>query len=155
MLHFESRTFVVVLLKNHTAAGGLGAGLVAFCGATLERGVDIVIDAVGLPERMAGAHLVITGEGRLDGQTACGKTPAGVSEVAGREGVPVIALGGMVAADADTLHQHGFDALAAILTGPMTLQEAMAPERAREMVAFTAEQMVRCFLAGRESATGH
>lgn len=136
------------------AAGGLGAGLVAFCGAALERGVDIVIDAVGLPERMEGADLVITGEGRLDGQTAFGKTPAGVSEVAGRAGVPVIALGGTVAADANTLHEHGFDALACILTGPMALEEAMAPARATEMIAFTAEQMARCFLAGRGSAAG-
>jgi len=136
------------------AAGGLGAGLVAFCRATLERGVDIVIDAAGLPERMEGAHLVLTGEGRLDGQTAFGKTPAGVSEIAGRAGVPVIALGGALGPDANTLHEHGFDALACILTGPMALAEAMEPARGKEMIALTAEQMVRCFLAGRGLAAG-
>jgi glycerate kinase len=131
------------------AAGGLGAGLVAFCGATLERGVDIVIDAVGLPERRQGADRVLTGEGRIDRQTAFGKTPAGVAEVAVRHEVPVIALGGTVAPDALDLHDAGFEALAAIVTGPMSLDEAMDAERAREMIAFTAEQMVRCFLAGR------
>ncbi len=138
-------------LPGAGAAGGLGAGLVAFCGAVLERGVDIVIDAVGLPERMEGADLVITGEGRVDRQTAFGKTAAGVSEVAGRAGVPVIALGGSVAPEASTLHDHGFDALACILTGPMPLEKAMEPARAKEMIAFTAEQMTRCFLAGRGS----
>lgn len=136
------------------AAGGLGAGLVAFCGATLERGVDIVIDAAGLPERMRGADLVITAEGRIDAQTAFGKTPAGVAEVAHRQGVPVIALGGVVAAGASQLHDAGFDALACVLSGPMTLSEAMEPGRAREMIAFTAEQVARCFLAGRSSFVG-
>ncbi len=134
------------------AAGGLGAGLVAFCGATLERGVDIFIDAVGLPERMQGAGLVLTGEGRIDRQTAFGKTPAGVAEVAVRHEVPVIALGGTVAPDAGDLRGAGFDALAAIVTGPMSLAEAMDANRAREMIAFTAEQMVRCFLAGHAAA---
>ncbi len=131
------------------AAGGLGAGLLAFCEATLEPGVEIVIDAVGLPERMRGADLCITGEGTIDSQTAFGKTPAGVAAVAEREGVPVIAVGGGVALDAVSLHECGFDALAAIVNAPMGLHHAMQPDRAREMIAFTVEQMVRCFLAGR------
>ncbi len=131
------------------AAGGLGAGLVAFCGATLEPGVEIVIDAVRLPEKMRGADLCLTGEGAIDGQTAFGKTPAGVTAVAEREGVPVIAIGGGVALDAVSLHERGFDALACILNRPMTLEQAMRPEIAAPMIAFTAEQMVRCFLAGQ------
>ena len=131
------------------AAGGLGAGLVAFCEATLEPGVEIVIDAVNLPERMRGADLCLTGEGAIDRQTAFGKTPAGVTSVAEREAVPVIAIGGGVALDAVSLHDRGFDALACILNRPMTLAEAMRPDIARPMIAFTAEQMVRCFLAGR------
>ncbi len=131
------------------AAGGLGAGLVAFCGATLQPGVEIVIDAAKLPERMRGADLVITGEGAIDSQTAFGKTPAGVTSAAEREGVPVIAIGGGVALDAVSLHERGFDALACILNAPMSLAQAMAPNTARAMIAFTAEQMVRCFLAGR------
>ncbi|MGC9316649.1 MAG: glycerate kinase [Armatimonadota bacterium] len=133
------------------AAGGLGAGLVAFCGATLEPGVEIVIDAVDLPGRMRGADLCITGEGAIDSQTAFGKTPAGVASVAKREGAPVIAIAGAVAPDAVSLHDRGFDALACILNRPMALSEAMRPDVAREMIAVTAQQMVRCFLAGREA----
>lgn len=136
-------------LPGAGAAGGLGAGLVAFCGATLEPGVEIVVDAVDLPGFMRGADLCITGEGAIDSQTAFGKTPAGVTEVARREGVPVIALAGGVAFDAVSLHERGFGALASILNGPMSLSEAMAPDQARDMIAFTAQQMVRCFLAGR------
>ncbi|MEA3403802.1 MAG: glycerate kinase [Armatimonadota bacterium] len=137
------------------AAGGLGAGLVAFCGATLEPGVEIVIDAVDLPGRMRGADLCITGEGAIDSQTAFGKTPAGVTSVAEREGAPVIAIGGGVALDAVSLHERGFEALACILNRPMALSEAMRPEVATEMIAFTAQQMVRCFLAARGAAQPH
>ena len=139
-------------LPGAGAAGGLGAGLVAFCGATLEPGIAIVIDAVGLPEQMRGADLCLTGEGAIDSQTAFGKTPAGVTAVAVAAGAPVIAIGGGVALDAFSLHERGFDALACILNRPMTLSEAMQPETARAMIAFTAEQMVRCFLAGRQAS---
>lgn len=139
-------------LPGAGAAGGLGAGLVAFCGASLEPGVAIVIDAVRLPERMRGADLCLTGEGAIDSQTAFGKTPAGVTSVAVAAGVPVIAIGGGVALDAVSLHERGFDALACILNRPMSLSEAMQPATARAMIAFTAEQMVRCFLAGRRAS---
>jgi len=139
-------------LPGSGAAGGLGAGLVAFCGATLEPGIEIVIDAADLPAAMRGADLCITGEGRLDSQTAFGKTPAGVATVAGRAGVPVIAIAGSVAFEASVLHEHGLHALASIVNGPMDLSEAMQPDAARELIGFTVEQMVRCFLAGRASA---
>ncbi|MCD6360863.1 MAG: glycerate kinase, partial [Armatimonadetes bacterium] len=123
-----------------------------FCGASLEPGVDIVIDAAGLPGKMRGADLCITGEGRVDAQTAFGKTPAGVASVAVRLGVPVVAIGGSVAPEAAALHERGFDALAAVVNEPMTLDEAMDPDTARRLIAFTVEQMVRCFLTGRTSA---
>jgi glycerate kinase len=131
------------------AAGGLGAGLVAFCGATLEPGIEIVIDAVDLPAAMRGADLCVTGEGAIDSSTAYGKTPSGVAAVAMRGNVPVIAIAGGVAFDAVSLHDRGFDALASILNRPMPLAEAMEASQAEQMIAFTAEQMVRCFLAGR------
>lgn len=131
------------------AAGGLGAGLVAFCGATLEPGIEIVIDAVDLPSAMRGADLCITGEGAVDASTAYGKTPAGVASVAMKQDVPVIAIAGGVAFDAVSLHDRGFHALASILNRPMSLAEAMESVQAEKMIAFTAEQMVRCFLAGR------
>jgi glycerate kinase len=76
------------------AAGGLGAGLIAFLGAELRPGFELVAEAVRLRGRIRGAELVITGEGRLDGQTQYGKTVAGVARMAAEEGVPVIAVPG-------------------------------------------------------------
>jgi len=131
------------------AAGGLGAGLVAFCGATLEPGVNIVLEAVDLPSLVAGADLVITAEGRVDEQTAYGKTPAGVARVARAAGVPVVALGGSVALDAQALYSVGFAAVFSILPGPITLEEAMQPERAKQFLQAAGEQVVRLVLAGR------
>ena len=127
------------------AAGGLGAGLMAFCNAKLERGVDIVIDAVGLRQKMSGADLVITGEGRIDSQTAFGKAPSGVAKVAKEFGVPVVAVGGIVELSARELHEHGFDALFSIVNEPMSLEEAMAPRRAEAMLGFVGEQILRLF----------
>jgi glycerate kinase len=120
------------------AAGGLGAGLMAFCGASLERGVDIVVDAVHLAEKLQGADLCITGEGRIDFQTAFGKTASGVAKVAGAQGVPVVAVGGSV-----ELGVGGFAATLSILNEPLSLEQAMEPARAREMIAHTAEQIAR------------
>ncbi len=130
------------------AAGGLGAGLLAFCNASLQRGVDIVLEAVGLVGHVAGADLVITGEGCIDGQTAFGKTPSGVARVAAAAGVPVVAVAGQVGPDARSLHAHGFTALHSIATGPMSLQEAMEPARAREMLRFAGEQILRTATIG-------
>lgn len=130
------------------AAGGLGAGLVAFCGAHLEPGVKIVIDTVGLREKMQGCDLCLTGEGRIDFQTAFGKTPKGVADVAAEAGVPVVAFGGAVATDAPNL-QEIFAATFSICNQPLSLEEAMRPEKASELIAFTAQQIVSCYLAAK------
>src|SRR5207247_1573758 len=76
------------------AAGGLGAGLVAFLDAKLQRGIEIVLDAIRFREHLQGADLVLTGEGRIDAQTAFGKTIAGISRASAESGVPVLAIGG-------------------------------------------------------------
>ncbi len=131
------------------AAGGLGAGLMAFCGADMRLGVELVIEAVGLEEKMAGADLVITGEGKVDEQTAFGKAPAGVARVARKLGVPVVAVGGAVAEQIEALWREGFAAAFCILRQPMTLEEAMAPEQARRNLAYAGEQIVRLWLAAR------
>jgi glycerate kinase len=133
----------VETLPGAGAAGGLGAGLVAFCGAKLERGVKIVIEAVRLRERMEGSALVFTGEGQLDAQTLHGKTPLGVAQVAAELGIPVIALGGSVTPEARALHEHHFAALFSIVSGPMPLAEAMEPNRARTLLSFAAEEAIR------------
>lgn len=107
------------------AAGGLGAGLLAFANAELKSGVDIVIDAVRLRDQMKEADFVITGEGKIDGQTIYGKTPIGVAKVAKEEGVPVIAIAGHLANDADVTYDHGIDALFSVIPRVMELEDAL------------------------------
>ncbi len=137
------------------AAGGLGAGLLAFCDATLESGIEIVLEVVDLAEQAQDADLIITGEGRLDAQTPFGKAPTGPLRVGQELGIPVIAVGGSVAADAGQLIQHGFTALFSCLRAPMSLAEAMRPDTAREMLSFAAEQIIRTWLAGRRCNCTH
>jgi glycerate kinase len=131
------------------AAGGLGAGLVAFCGATLEPGIRIVLETLRLEEKLTGAEVVFVGEGRIDFQTAFGKAPAGVAALARKHGCVVLAIGGSVAPEARGLHEHGFAALRSIVNEPLSLDEAMQPERAFALTAFAAEEMIRTYLAGR------
>ncbi|MGO4956830.1 glycerate kinase [Luteococcus sp. Sow4_B9] len=107
------------------AAGGLGAGMVAFFDATLRRGIDIVIEHSGLEGRLTHADLVITGEGRIDGQTRFGKTPKGVADVAGEYGVPVIAVAGSLGEGVETLQEAGFAAVLPILASVGPLEEAL------------------------------
>ena len=128
-------------LPGAGAAGGLGAGLVAFAGARLCRGVDLVAEACGLRERVAGADLVITGEGRLDAQTAHGKTPAGVARIAKEAGVPVVAVAGTLGEGYAALYEIGIDAMFSICPGPIEVAEAMG--RAEEFIENTAEALAR------------
>jgi glycerate 2-kinase len=106
------------------AAGGLGGGLLSFLQAELKRGVDIVIAAAGLEQIVADADLVITGEGRIDGQTIFGKTPIGVAKAAKRSGVPVIGLAGSISRDSDIVREHGIDAVFSIVPGAVALEDA-------------------------------
>ncbi|MCS7187694.1 MAG: glycerate kinase [Armatimonadetes bacterium] len=108
------------------AAGGLGAGLMAFCQAKLKRGVELVIRAVGLDERIQEADLVITGEGKIDFQTGFGKVPYGVAQVAKRYNKPVIAIAGQLGEGSEKCRDWGIDACFAIVNKPMSEQEAMA-----------------------------
>lgn len=131
------------------AAGGLGAGLLAFTNATLRRGVEIVIELTGLDQHLAGASLVITGEGQIDGQTARGKTPHGVAQLAKRHGLPVIAIVGGIGPGSEEVHGLGIDALVPILPRPMTVEEAMT--RGFDLVSSAAERTARLLrLAGWE-----
>ncbi|MDK7741301.1 glycerate kinase [Helcobacillus massiliensis] len=121
------------------AAGGLGWALRAVLGAEMTPGIELVADTVGLDEQVAGADLVITGEGSVDAQTLAGKTPAGVAAAAQRHGVPCVVLAGRVQADADVLHDHGVTALVPIVQGVTDLEAALADgeanlERAAAMV---------------------
>ncbi|MEB0003417.1 glycerate kinase [Cryobacterium sp. MDB1-18-2] len=116
----------VATVAGAGAAGGLGAAFLAFFDSTMQRGVDVVMEAAHLSESMAGADIVFTGEGSIDAQTLGGKTPLGVAETAARHGVPVIAFAGRVGEGAEALYGHGFAALVPIVLGVCTLAEALA-----------------------------
>lgn len=131
----------ILTIPGGGAAGGLGAGLVAFAGARLESGVALVADVCGLSARIARANLVITGEGRLDEQTLHGKTPAGVARLARERGVPVLALAGMLGPGWERLHDTGIAAMFAIADAPMTRDESMA--RAYSLLKQRAESVAR------------
>lgn len=134
------------------AAGGLGFGFLTFTRAALEPGIQIVLEETGLEPLIAQADLVMTGEGRLDAQTAMGKAPVGVAQLAKRYGRPVVALAGSVAPGAAACHGKGIDAFFPAVRGACTLAEAMDPERAKDNLADTAEQVFRLWQAGRRES---
>jgi len=105
------------------AAGGLGAGLMAFLDAELRPGIDIVIEIVKLEQAIKVADLVITGEGKIDSQTIYGKVPIGVAKIAKKYNIPVIAVAAIVSDDADIVHQYGIDDLIKVSEPPMSLSE--------------------------------
>lgn len=111
------------------AAGGLGAGLIAFLGAELNSGIDLVLDTLKIDQHLGQAHLLITGEGRLDQQSLRGKAPVGIARRAKKHGIPVIALAGSVEfsdISSDHLHQAGITAAFSITDGPISLNEALS-----------------------------
>lgn len=134
-------------LPGSGAAGGLGAGLMAFLGARLRRGIEIVIEAVNLHKHIQGCHLVLTGEGKIDRQTVFGKTALGVAKVAREHGVPVIAIVGSVGEGAEETLKHGLDAYFSIVNRPMSLQEAMS--NAAALTESCAEQVLRLWIRSR------
>lgn len=130
------------------AAGGLGAGLLAFLGASLTRGIDLVIAHTGLRDAVSQADLVITGEGGMDAQTRFGKTPFGVAKTAGQYGKPVIALAGHLKEDSRVLYDHGFDAMFSIVRGACTLESAL--EDGEKNLAFAVENIARLIRVQRK-----
>jgi len=134
------------------AAGGLGAGLMVFLKARLLSGIDVIIQATGLDEQLAGAALVFTGEGRIDGQTACGKTPVGVARRAKERGVPVIALAGEIGDGYQTVYEQGITAVFSIAPGPITF--ARSVDRAAELTGDVAERSFRLFVASGVNGGG-
>jgi glycerate kinase len=128
------------------AAGGLGAGLLAFLHARLQPGATMVLEAIGFEQVLASAALVFTAEGQLDEQTTYGKTVGSVAAAAQRHGVPVIALAGGLGPGYEALYAHGVSAVVPLPDGPLTLDECMA--RATELVAAAAERAMRLIQVG-------
>ena len=127
------------------AAGGLGFAFLTFTNASLESGIDIVLEETGMEKYIKEADLIITGEGRLDGQTAMGKAPVGVARFAKRYGKPVVAFAGGVTRDAKACNSEGITAYFSIVQGAVSLEEAMKRENAEANMADTAEQVYRLF----------
>ena len=123
------------------AAGGLGAGLMAFLDATLMKGIDMIAEVTGLEEKIRQADLVITGEGQMDAQTQFGKTPFGVAQLAKKHGKPVIGVAGTLEEDAVVLYQAGFDLLLPIQEKPGDLAAALAG--AEPLLERTGERIAR------------
>lgn len=125
------------------AAGGIGGAFQAFFPSELKRGIDVVLDYIGLDGHLQDADLVMTGEGKVDRQTAFGKTALGVAQRAGSRNVPTIILAGSVGKGTDVLHNYGVVSVHSIINSPMTLQEAM--QNAAELLEESAEQIVRTY----------
>lgn len=130
----------VLELSGAGAAGGLGAGLVAFCGARITSGVELVAEITGLRDKIEGADLVLTGEGSFDAQTTRGKAPAGVARIAGRMGVPAAVVAGRLVGDAGADLGPGAAAFS-VVPGPMDMNEAMS--RASELVRSGTSRLMR------------
>lgn len=124
------------------AAGGLGGGFVAFLQAQLKPGIQQILEAIHFEEQIQGADLIITGEGKLDQQTCMGKTPYGVLQVARKQDIPVIAIGGSVE-ETDALNAQGFLAVLPILPFPVCLEQAMEKTFTQANIVRTIEQQMR------------
>ena len=133
------------------AAGGLGFAFLTFTNAVLEPGIKIVLEETKLESYVKGADVVVTGEGRLDFQTAMGKAPVGVAGLAKKFDIPVLAFAGSVTKDATECNKNGNDAFFPILRGISTLEEAMKPENAKQNLTDTAEQAFRLFNICRQA----
>ena len=125
------------------AAGGLGFAFLTFTNAVLESGIKIVLEETRLEEYIKDADIVITGEGRLDSQTAMGKAPIGVAEIAKKHNKKVLAFSGSVSEDSYLCNENGIDAFFPILRNIVTLQEAMDHDNAEKNMIATVEQVFR------------
>lgn len=137
------------------AAGGMGFAFLSYLKGSLESGIELIMRETHLEETLAKADIVITGEGRLDGQTCMGKAPVGVARLAKKYGKPVIAFSGCVTDDACRCNEQGIDAFFPILRTVCTLEEALKKENAVQNLRETAEQafrLIRCFTS-HENAT--
>ncbi|SDN69334.1 glycerate kinase [Paenibacillus sp. yr247] len=144
---FQDLGITVQDIPGGGAAGGLGAAFSGFLKGELQSGIRLVMDALGMEDRLIGADLVITGEGRLDGQTSMGKAPLGIAQMAQKQGISVIALAGGVSKDASVLNELGITAYFPIVSGPMTLKQAMDQDETRDNLRRTMQQLFRMIRA--------
>jgi glycerate kinase len=147
LLHLAKLTGDAGFERGDGAAGGLGYGLRVFAGARIESGIEFVLDTVGFDARLENCALVITGEGRLDGQSARGKVVAGVCRRCRARRIPVIALAGAIGAGASTLYDQGMTGFFSLCDGPISEHEAM--KRGFELLEALAYNICRSIFSSR------
>lgn len=133
----------VQTINGTGAAGGIGGAFVSFLNAKLESGIDIILKKLNFEEIIKDADLVITGEGKIDFQTSMGKTPVGIARIAKKYNIPVIAIAGSVADDAEEVHKNGIDAYFSIMNYPISLNEAMKKENTKKFLIKNIEEIFR------------
>jgi glycerate kinase len=149
MQHYARKT-AEFIGKDHSkapgvgAAGGLGFAFLSYLpNVELKSGISIVLEAIELEKELRDADVVVTGEGRLDAQTAMGKVPIGVAHLAKKYHCKVIAFAGGITDDARKCNEEGIDAYFPIVRGVTTLDEAMEKERAKKNMCLSVEQVFR------------
>ena len=130
------------------AAGGLGAALCVFLRATLKSGIETVLDLMDFDGLLEGVDLVVTGEGRIDWQSAFGKVPSGIGQRCRAKGIPAVALVGGMGDGAEKIYDFGVESILPTINGAMDIEEAL--ERARELYVNAAERMFRLIRVGME-----
>lgn len=134
-------------VKGAGAAGGLGAAFSGFLHSEMRSGINLILDFIDLESKLQNVDIVITGEGKLDGQTSMGKAPSGVAHMAARRNTPVIALAGTVKQDDFSVNKDGMTACFSIINRPMELQEAMDLDTAYQNLRFTTCQILQLIKA--------
>lgn len=152
MIHYAKKTeqFTGTQFSNipgSGAAGGIGFAFLSYLNAVLTPGIDLILEATDLEKEIQNSDIVITGEGKIDHQTAMGKAPFGVARLAKKHGAIVIAFAGTITSDAAICNEAGFDAFFPILRGPSTLEEAMNPKNAKENLSAAVQQVFRLISA--------
>jgi glycerate kinase len=132
------------------AAGGMGAAFLAFTNAELRPGIHIVMETVKLDQHLAGATLVVTGEGKIDGQTMHGKAPIGVARTAQKAGIPVIAFAGSLGEGVERVREQGISACFSIVSRPCSLETAL--KEAKQNVRLTATNVAELIALGQDIA---
>ncbi|WHH59050.1 glycerate kinase [Petroclostridium sp. X23] len=130
------------------AAGGLGSGLMVFCNAQLKSGIETILDVVNIDRHLPTTDLVITGEGKIDGQSIYGKVPVGVGQRAKKYGVPVLAIVGDIGEGASAVYEYGVDGIMSTVNKAMPLSEAMA--KSSELLEDAAERIMRIIKMGMD-----
>ena len=128
------------------AAGGLGAALCGFLKANLKSGIETVLDLIHFDEMLEGVDVVVTGEGRIDWQSAFGKVPSGIGMRCKNKGIPAVAIVGGMGKGAEKIYEFGVESILPTINGAMDIEEAL--ERAEELYRAAAERMFRFLKVG-------